>query len=138
MDEFIYIDTTVEKNIVDILKYYITWRGSSDFYDKHDCGKIFKKLMLFDDHARKIMGDYDYLFIKNMNLSLDDGPRLDKIDNNILSKLSYKELIGLCAVLAEKVVHYPYTIKWEKVFNTLFDRLTNEDFTEIKTFLNKT
>ncbi|QHR82680.1 apoptosis inhibitor [Brazilian porcupinepox virus 1] len=125
------------KNINNVIEAYIQDRGGLHVENVENFEKNFEKLKAFDYDAIKKFGECDYEFIKNMKLSLDDGPRLDKLDENMLSNINYKEAIGLCAILSEKVTHPNINTRWSDVFDSLFYLLKDEDFDELDDLFNK-
>ncbi|ADK63785.1 m146R [Myxoma virus] len=103
----------------DTIKRYIRWRGGDLDVPYED---VFETYTEFDVLAKKKFGKCDYDFIKPMNLTLSDGPRLGKLPTK--ESMTPEEAIGLCGILAEKVTHSHYDVDWDVVFTELFGAMT--------------
>ncbi|QDJ95129.1 anti-apoptotic Bcl-2-like protein [Hypsugopox virus] len=113
-------------DIKQVIKEYIKWRS---YRKNKTIGNVFKTFLEFDKHAENKFGTCMYSIVKSMKLTIQDGPRMDKID---LTNSTIAEIIGLCAKLSEYLGKPLFDVSWELVFDTLFDALKNYDLDTIK------
>ncbi|QNN94451.1 putative secreted virulence factor [Lumpy skin disease virus] len=123
-------------DIKHIIKEYIRWRGNGeDICEERELNIFFKKLKKMDSFVKKNIKESnndEYDIIKSMKLSLDDGPRMDKLPEYLLDGLNAEEILGLCGIISEKVVSATYEVDWDRVYESLFNILDEKDLNYIK------
>ncbi|AAN02868.1 putative secreted virulence factor [Lumpy skin disease virus] len=122
-------------DIKHIIKEYIRWRGNGENICEERELNIFKKLKKMDSFVKKNIKESnndEYDIIKSMKLSLDDGPRMDKLPEYLLDGLNAEEILGLCGIISEKVVSATYEVDWDRVYESLFNILDEKDLNYIK------
>ncbi|AGZ95457.1 virokine [Goatpox virus] len=124
-------------DIKNIIKEYIRWRGNSEknICEERKLNIFFNKLKKIDSFVKKKIKESnndEYDIIKSMKLSLDDGPRMDKLPEYLLDGLNAEEILGLCSIISEKVVSATYKVNWDRVYESLFNILDEKDLNYIK------
>lgn len=96
-----------------LLIRYILWRNDGDpSYYNDD----FKKLMLLDE----LVDDSDVCtLIKNMRMTLSDGPLLDRLNQPVNNVEDVKRMIAISAKVARDIGERS-EIRWEESFTILF------------------
>nr|4BBB_A Chain A, N1L [Vaccinia virus Western Reserve]4BBB_B Chain B, N1L [Vaccinia virus Western Reserve]4BBB_C Chain C, N1L [Vaccinia virus Western Reserve]4BBB_D Chain D, N1L [Vaccinia virus Western Reserve]4BBB_E Chain E, N1L [Vaccinia virus Western Reserve]4BBB_F Chain F, N1L [Vaccinia virus Western Reserve] len=96
-----------------LLIRYILWRNDNDQTYYND---DFKKLMLLDELVDD--GDVSTL-IKNMRMTLSDGPLLDRLNYPVNNIEDAKRMIAISAKVARDIGERS-EIRWEESFTILF------------------
>nr|4BBC_A Chain A, N1L [Vaccinia virus Western Reserve]4BBC_B Chain B, N1L [Vaccinia virus Western Reserve]4BBC_C Chain C, N1L [Vaccinia virus Western Reserve]4BBC_D Chain D, N1L [Vaccinia virus Western Reserve]4BBC_E Chain E, N1L [Vaccinia virus Western Reserve]4BBC_F Chain F, N1L [Vaccinia virus Western Reserve] len=96
-----------------LLIRYILWRNDNDQTYYND---DFKKLMLLDELVDD--GDVSTL-IKNMRMTLSDGPLLDRLNQPVNNIEDAKYMIAISAKVARDIGERS-EIRWEESFTILF------------------
>nr|4BBD_A Chain A, N1L [Vaccinia virus Western Reserve]4BBD_B Chain B, N1L [Vaccinia virus Western Reserve]4BBD_C Chain C, N1L [Vaccinia virus Western Reserve]4BBD_D Chain D, N1L [Vaccinia virus Western Reserve]4BBD_E Chain E, N1L [Vaccinia virus Western Reserve]4BBD_F Chain F, N1L [Vaccinia virus Western Reserve] len=96
-----------------LLIRYILWRNDNDQTYYND---DFKKLMLLDELVDD--GDVSTL-IKNMRMTLSDGPLLDYLNQPVNNIEDAKRMIAISAKVARDIGERS-EIRWEESFTILF------------------
>uniref|UniRef100_UPI00398D691A N1L n=1 Tax=Vaccinia virus TaxID=10245 RepID=UPI00398D691A len=96
-----------------LLIRYILWRNDNDQTYYND---DFKKLMLLDE----LVDDGDVCtLIKNMRMTLSDGPLLDRLNQPVNNIEDAKRMIAISAKVARDIGERS-EIRWEESFTILF------------------
>ncbi|AOE46502.1 hypothetical protein SPPV_135 [Sheeppox virus] len=120
-----------------IIKEYIRWRGNGEknICEESELNIFFEKLKKMDSYVKKNIKESnndEYDIIKSMKLSLDDGPRMDKLPKYLLDGLNAEKILGLCGIISEKVVSETYKVNWDRVYESLFNILDEKKINYIK------
>ncbi|WQM94930.1 Bcl-2-like protein [Monkeypox virus] len=110
-----------------LLIRYILWRNDGDpSYYNDD----FKKLILFDE----LVDDDDVCtLIKNMRMTLSNGPLLDRLNQPVNNVEDVKRMIAISAKVARDIGRRS-EIRWEDSFTILF-RMIEKYFDDLMTDL---
>ncbi|SNB52737.1 CPXV037 protein [Cowpox virus] len=110
-----------------LLIRYILWRNDNDqtYYNDY-----FKKLMSLDE----LVDDGDVCtLIKNMRMTLSDGPLLDRLNQPVNNIEDAKRMIAISAKVARDIGERS-EIRWEESFTILF-KMIEKYFDDLMTDL---
>ncbi|AEN03602.1 anti-apoptotic Bcl-2-like protein [Yokapox virus] len=103
----------------DLIRKYIIWRNDKYFFSE-DVPNEFKVLDKWDMYS----DDVDiHDIVKKMKLSLNDGPRVDRINEEVNSVTDAKRIISIAAKVSEYIGNGTFTIKWDESFNSLYNMI---------------
>ncbi|AST09423.1 Anti-apoptotic Bcl-2-like protein [NY_014 poxvirus] len=114
----------------DLISRYIIWRNSRHFSDT--VPKEFEQLLKWDSYADDI--DIYDIVKQKMKLCLDDGPRVDRLDEPVNNVNDAKRIIAIAAKVSDHVGTV-YKLKWDESLDALF-KVIDKYVDELKSELN--